>query len=82
MERPLVADGWTEAIEFAAAQAEDQPAEFPEVQHIILRLIETDLAEGPAAARSAAIKECAQLAARPATRDAIAAFFRRRQKPS
>jgi enoyl-CoA hydratase/carnithine racemase len=81
-EGPLSPDGWAEAIEFAAAQAEDQPAEFPEVQQIILRLIETDLAEGPIAARTAAIQQCVELGLRPATRDAIAAFFRRRQKPS
>ena len=71
-----------EAIEFATAQAEDQPAEFPEVQQIILRLIETDLAEGPAAARTAATEQCVELAFRPATREAIAAFFRRRRGPS
>jgi enoyl-CoA hydratase/carnithine racemase len=80
IERPLSADGWPEAIDFAAAQADDQPAEFPEGQQIVLRLIETDLAEGPDAARAAAIKECVELAIRPATRDAIAAFFRRRQR--
>jgi enoyl-CoA hydratase/carnithine racemase len=82
VESPLLADAWPEAIEFATAQAEDQPAEFPEVQHVIIRLIETDLAKGPAAARDAAIRECVELALRPATRAAIAAFFRRRQKPS
>ncbi|MGC8642729.1 MAG: enoyl-CoA hydratase-related protein [Isosphaeraceae bacterium] len=80
VEQPLAAGSWPEAIEFALAQADDQPAEFPEVQQIIVRLIETDLAEGPAAARAAAIEQCVELALRPATRDAIAAFFRRRQR--
>lgn len=80
VESPLEAGVWPEAIKFALAQAADQPTEFPEVQQVIVKVIEADLAEGPIAARDAAILHCAELATRPATRDAIAAFFRRREK--
>lgn len=79
-EVPLLRDSWPQAIEFASAQAEDQPVEFPEVQQVIMRLIEIDLAEGPVAARAAAIEQCAELALHPATQDAIASFFHRRPK--
>jgi 3-hydroxyacyl-CoA dehydrogenase/enoyl-CoA hydratase/3-hydroxybutyryl-CoA epimerase len=78
-ERPLAADGWSEAIEFAAAKAEDQPADFPDVQRIIIELIETDLANGPEAARAAATERCVEMAFQPATRQAMTDFFNRRR---
>ena len=46
-----------------------------------MRLIEVDLAEGPEAARNAAIQGCVELAFLPSTRHAIADFFQRRRGP-
>ena len=73
---------WNDELEFAAAKAEEQPAEFPEAQQEIMQLIETDLTHGPEAACAAAIERCAELGVRPATRHAIAVFFQRRRRPS
>ena len=70
---------WNDELEFAAAKAEEQPAEFPEVQQEIMQLIETDLTQGPEAASAAAIERCAELGVRPVTRLAIAVFFQRRR---
>ena len=42
---------WHDELEFAAAKAEEQPADFPEAQQVIMQLIETDLTQGPEAAR-------------------------------
>jgi enoyl-CoA hydratase/carnithine racemase len=79
-DRLMAADAWSEAIEFAAARALDQPADFPEVQRLIIELIETDLADGPEAARAAATERCVELAFQPATRQAITDFFNRRRR--
>ena len=73
---------WNDELEFAAAKAEEQPAEFPEAQQEIMQLIETDLTHGPEAACAAAIERCAELGVRPTTRHAIAVFFQRRRRPS
>ncbi len=73
---------WNDELEFAAAKAEEQPAEFPEAQQEIMQLIETDLTQGPEAASAAAIERCAELGVRPSTRHAIAVFFQRRRGPS
>ena len=81
-DRSLPPDIWRDELEFAAAKVEEQPADFPEAQQVIMRLIETDLVEGPEAARNAAIKNCVELAFLPTTRHAIADFFQRRRGPS
>jgi enoyl-CoA hydratase/carnithine racemase len=81
-ERPFAADPWHQELDFARAKAEDQPTDFPEVQDVIMDVIRIDLARGPDAARDAAIVRCAELALRPATRQAIADFFKRRRSAS
>jgi enoyl-CoA hydratase/carnithine racemase len=73
---------WNDELEFAAAKAAEQPAEFPEAQQEIMQLIETDLTQGPEAASAAAIERCAELGVSPATQHAIAVFFQRRRRPS
>jgi enoyl-CoA hydratase/carnithine racemase len=73
---------WNDELEFAAAKAEEQLAEFPEAQQAIMQLVETDLTQGPEAAGAAAIERCAELGVRPITREAIAVFFQRRRRPS
>jgi enoyl-CoA hydratase/carnithine racemase len=77
--RPLDRKTWNDELEFAAAKAEEQPAEFPEAQQEIMQLVELDLNHGPEAASAAAVERCAELGVRPATRDAIAEFFQRRR---
>jgi enoyl-CoA hydratase/carnithine racemase len=76
------ADAWRKEIGFAQAKALDQPADFPEVQNMIIDIIETDLQRGEAAAADAAVAQCAQLAFRPSTRQAITDFFNRRRPSS
>ena len=73
---------WNDELEFAAAKAAEQPAEFPEAQQEIMQLIETDLTQGPEAASAAAVERCAELGVRPITQHAIAVFFQRRRRPS
>jgi len=73
---------WDDELEFAAAKAEEQPADFPEAQQEIMRLIETDLTQGPEAASAAAIERCAELGVHPSTRHAISVFFQRHRGPS
>jgi enoyl-CoA hydratase/carnithine racemase len=79
LDRALTLEIWRDELAFAAAKAEEQPADFPEAQQILLQVIETDLSEGPEAARNSAIKGCAELGSLPATRHAIADFFERRR---
>jgi hypothetical protein len=55
----------------------EQPGEHPEAQERVLSLVEIDLAEGPAAARQAAVRAFAELAMSDDVRDAITAFFQR-----
>jgi enoyl-CoA hydratase/carnithine racemase len=81
-DRSLDQATWNDELEFAAAKAEEQPAEFPEAQHEIMQLIETDLNQGPEAASAAAIERCAELGMRPSTQHAIAVFFQRRRGPA
>ena len=81
-ERTLDPATWQDELEFAAAKAEEQPADFPEVQQEIMRLIETDLNQGPQAASTAAIERCAEMGVRPVTKHAIAVFFQRRRARS
>jgi enoyl-CoA hydratase/carnithine racemase len=73
---------WNDELKFAAAKAEEQPAEFPEAQQAIMRLVEIDLNNGPEAASAGAVERCAELGMHPSTRHAIAAFFHRRRRPS
>lgn len=73
---------WRDELAFAAAKAEEQPADFPEAQQEIMQLIELDLAQGPEAAKAAAIERCGELGVLPLTRHAIAVFFQRRRRPS
>jgi 3-hydroxyacyl-CoA dehydrogenase/enoyl-CoA hydratase/3-hydroxybutyryl-CoA epimerase len=81
-ERDRNAAAWREEIEFAKAKAEDQPADFPEVQVMIMGIIETDLDRGESAAADAAVAQCALLAFRESTRQAITDFFNRRRPSS
>jgi enoyl-CoA hydratase/carnithine racemase len=78
-ERERDPDAWRQAIEFAQAQAHDQPAAFPEVQEMIIDIIETYLEQGEVAAADAAVAQCAVLAFRESTRQAINDFFNRRK---
>ncbi len=78
-ERERDRETWRQAIEFAQAQADDQPADFPEVQGMIMDIIEIDLERGEAAADDAAVTQCALLAFRESTRQAITDFFNRRR---
>ncbi len=73
---------WEEELQFAEAKAEEQPAEFPEAQREIMKLIEIDLDQGPEAAGAAAIERCAALGVLPVTQHAIAVFFQRRKARS
>jgi 3-hydroxyacyl-CoA dehydrogenase/enoyl-CoA hydratase/3-hydroxybutyryl-CoA epimerase len=77
--RPFTPDPWLEELRFARAKAADQSADFPEAQEAIMEVIEADLARGPDAARQMAIARCVELAGRPESREAIDAFFNRRQ---
>ncbi len=78
-ERSLPADIWADELAFAAAKAADQTADFPEAQQVIMRLIETDLAEGPDAVRDETIQQCVELASLASAQQAIADFFQRRR---
>jgi 3-hydroxyacyl-CoA dehydrogenase/enoyl-CoA hydratase/3-hydroxybutyryl-CoA epimerase len=78
-ERTLDRATWNDELVFAAAKADEQPADFPEAQQAIMQLVATDLAQGPEAAGAAAIERCAELGVRPVTQHAIAVFFQRRR---
>jgi 3-hydroxyacyl-CoA dehydrogenase/enoyl-CoA hydratase/3-hydroxybutyryl-CoA epimerase len=80
--RPFTPDPWLDELKFARSKADDQPADSPEAQEAIMEIIQTDLSRGPAAARQMAIAKCVELAGRPETREAIDAFFSRRQASS
>jgi 3-hydroxyacyl-CoA dehydrogenase/enoyl-CoA hydratase/3-hydroxybutyryl-CoA epimerase len=78
-ERPLDEATWANELAFAVAKADEQPADFPEAQQMIMEVIRTDLARGREAAREQAIESCVELASSPATRQAISDFFQRRR---
>jgi enoyl-CoA hydratase/carnithine racemase len=69
-------EAWQAAWQRAQSEVEDQPGEHPEAQSEIVRIMAIDLAEGPQAAREAAIEAAAALAAREETREAIASVLR------
>jgi 3-hydroxyacyl-CoA dehydrogenase/enoyl-CoA hydratase/3-hydroxybutyryl-CoA epimerase len=73
---------WDNELKFAAAKAQEQPAEFPEAQQAIMELVEIDLDQGPEAAKAAAIDRCTELGMSPSTQHAIAVFFQRRRARS
>jgi 3-hydroxyacyl-CoA dehydrogenase/enoyl-CoA hydratase/3-hydroxybutyryl-CoA epimerase len=73
---------WNDELKFAAAKAQEQPAEFPEAQQAIMELIEIDLDQGLEAAKAAAVDRCTELGMSPSTQDAIAVFFQRRRARS
>jgi enoyl-CoA hydratase/carnithine racemase len=77
--RPFTVGTWHDELAFARAKAADQPADFPEVQSLIMEIIQTDLTRGLDVARQMAITQCAELACRPSTRQAIDDFFNRRR---
>ncbi|WP_165067624.1 enoyl-CoA hydratase/isomerase family protein [Paludisphaera rhizosphaerae] len=76
-ERPFLADDWIDELAFARAKLERHSIDFPETQAAILQILETDLAEGPEAAREETIAKLVDLALGDASRDAIADFFDR-----
>ena len=78
-QRPMEPGTWRPELEFATAKIDDQPADFPEVQQMIMEIIEIDLASGEQAANTAAVERCAELAQQPATRQTISNFFDRRR---
>jgi enoyl-CoA hydratase/carnithine racemase len=78
-QRDRDAEAWRQEIEFAQAKALDQPADFPQVQVMIVDIIETDLKRGETVAADAAVAQCAMLAFLPSTRQAITDFFNRRR---
>jgi 3-hydroxyacyl-CoA dehydrogenase/enoyl-CoA hydratase/3-hydroxybutyryl-CoA epimerase len=78
-QRPMELSVWRSELEFAAVKIEEQPADFPEVQKMIMEIIEIDLASGPQAANAAAVQQCAELALEPATREAISNVLNRRR---
>jgi 3-hydroxyacyl-CoA dehydrogenase/enoyl-CoA hydratase/3-hydroxybutyryl-CoA epimerase len=78
-ESPLSQETWADEANFAAAQAEESPGEFPDAQRTILDLIKLDLDEGREIALVEAVKRCTHLAFRPGTQQAIADFFQRRR---
>lgn len=78
-ERPMEPSTWRSELKFAAAKLEEQPADFPEVQKMIMEIIEIDLAGGAHAADVAAVQRCAELALEPATRQAISNVMNRRR---
>jgi enoyl-CoA hydratase/carnithine racemase len=80
--RPFTVGTWQDELAFARAKAADQPADFPEVQDVIMEVIQTDLTRGLEAARQMTIAQCVELAMRPATREAIDDFFDRRRASS
>lgn len=76
-ERPFLADDWIDELAFARAKLERHSIDFPETQAAILQILETDLAEGPEAAREESIAKLVDLALGDSSRDAIADFFDR-----
>jgi enoyl-CoA hydratase/carnithine racemase len=79
-EGPLTGDHWEAELDFAAARAADQPADFPEAQEAIMEIIRADLSAGSLSSREAAIGRCVELAFEPSTREAIGNFFNRRRR--
>ncbi len=72
---------WEEALEDARERLGEHPASHPEVQRLLLSLVELDLRSGPRAAEEAAVRAFAELAMSPDTREAIEWFFHRKQIP-
>lgn len=81
-ERTVDPAAWENALAKARARLEEQPGEHPEAQERILSLVATDLAEGPAAARQAAVTAFAELAMSDDVREAITSFFQRGRSSS
>jgi enoyl-CoA hydratase/carnithine racemase len=79
-ERPFLAEEWRDELGFARAKLERHSNDSPEAQAAILRIIEIDMAEGPAAAREATVASMVELATSDYSRDAIADFFLRRKR--
>ena len=77
--RPMEPGIWRSELEFAAAKLDEQPADFPEAQQMIMEIIEIDFAQGEQAADAAAVERCAELALQPATREAISSVLNRRR---
>jgi enoyl-CoA hydratase/carnithine racemase len=81
-ERVRPEESWLLALDRARAQILDQPGEHPDSQARILSIVELDLAEGPEAARQAAIEAFAELAMSEPSRESIKSFFQRGRGPS
>ncbi len=73
---------WENALAKARARLDEQPGEHPEAQERVLALVATDLAEGPAAARQAAVTAFAELAMSDHVRESISSFFQRGRSTS
>jgi 3-hydroxyacyl-CoA dehydrogenase/enoyl-CoA hydratase/3-hydroxybutyryl-CoA epimerase len=81
-QRPMEPKTWRAELDFATAKIDEQPADFPEVQKMIMEIIEIDLVSGAHAADAEAVKRCAELAMQDATREAISNVLNRRRKPA
>ena len=81
-ERTFARETWEHALEKARARLEEQPGEHPEAQERVLSLVATDLAQGPAAVRQAAVTAFAELAMSDDVREAITSFFQRGRSSS
>lgn len=79
-ERPFLAEGWADELAFARAKLERHSIDFPDCQAAILGIIETDLAQGPEAAREETIARLVDLSLGDDSRGAIADFFNRTRR--
>lgn len=76
-ERPFTADAWAAELDFARDKLERHSIDFPEAQAAVLEVLEIDLADGPDAAREAAVARLVALAQGDDARDAIDDFLGR-----
>jgi 3-hydroxyacyl-CoA dehydrogenase/enoyl-CoA hydratase/3-hydroxybutyryl-CoA epimerase len=76
-DRAVDREAWEDALAKARARLEEQPGEHPEAQERVLSIVATDLAEGPQAARQAAVQAFAELAMTDEVRETITSFFQR-----
>ena len=81
-ERAGDSEPWDQALEQAYERLTDHPSAHPEVQRLILSIVEIDIERGPAAAQDAAVRAFAELAMSSGTREAITWFFQRKLIPA
>jgi 3-hydroxyacyl-CoA dehydrogenase/enoyl-CoA hydratase/3-hydroxybutyryl-CoA epimerase len=68
-------ESWVRALDRSHVRLDDQPGDHPEVQARILSLVKTDVADGPEAARRAAVQAFAELVMSGETRNSIESSY-------